>query len=97
MRLIQVTLGAGATQISPYNSIGKQIYCSFLIVQNNAAGNVRVGDNTVSATKGILLLPGPGGGSLTGQMFRVEGTLLPQWYLFGTQGQLIDVLYEDSQ
>lgn len=97
MRLIQVTLGAGATQISPNlngpNQSG-QVYCSVLIIQNNSTHNVRVGDNTVSATKGILL--GPSGGTVTTQPLILRGTMLAQWYLFGTAADVIDILYETS-
>ena len=96
MRLIQVTLGAGATQISPnLNGVGQsgQVYCSLLIVQNNATHNVRDGDNTVSATKGILLFPTA---STTDQIFAIRGTMLAQWYLYGTQADVIDILYETS-
>lgn len=52
-RLLQITLGSGATQIS-----ATPAYFNQMTVQNNAADNVRVGDSTVSSTKGILLTPG---------------------------------------
>ena len=49
-RLIQVTLGSGATRISatpaPFNQ---------RVVQNNAAAVVTLGDANVSATDGIAL------------------------------------------
>lgn len=92
MRLIQVTLGAGATQISSNSGI----YCSILIIQNNAAAVVRIGDNTVSATKGIALASGSPGGSSTVQPIIVRGTHLQDWWLFGTAAQVIDILYESA-
>src|SRR5271155_5967353 len=60
----QVTLAKGWPQHSvggPGNlaanpSVG-HIYFNQLIVQNNSAVNVRIGDVTVSATRGLLLLP----------------------------------------
>lgn len=94
MRLLQVTLLAGATPITT----DSKIYSSFLVVQNNAAANVRLGDNTVSATRGILLAtasPAPGG-SATIQLNFPRGAHLSEWYLFGTAGQVIDILYEQA-
>lgn len=92
MRLIQVTLGSGATPITTNTNI----YCSLLICQDNAAANVRIGDNTVSATKGILLALGTPGGSATLQINTPRGTHLADYFLFGTAGNLIDILYEPS-
>ena len=92
MRLIQVTLGAGATPITTNNNI----YCSMLAINNNAAAVVRVGDNTVSATKGIsLAAAGVGSTSLTFAFPR--GTHLSDWFLFGTAAQVIDILYESAE
>lgn len=93
MRLIQLTLGAGATQLTT----NANLYASLLIVQDNAAANVRVGDNTVSATKGILLALGAPGGSATLQIMAPHGTHLIDYFLFGTAGNVIDILYETAQ
>lgn len=91
MRIIQVTLGSGATQITK-----SAIYTPSLFIQNNAAAVVRIGDNTVSATRGIALAPigtGSAGGAYT--VYRADNRIhLSDYYLFGTAGQLIDVLYE---
>lgn len=91
MRLIQVTLGTAATRITT----GK-IYTPSLFIQNNAAAVVRLGDNTVSATRGIALSPsvaGAPGGSFTN--YRPDNRIfLDSYFLFGTAGQVIDVLYE---
>ena len=62
MRLIQVTIAVTGTrqQISPnLNGVNQsnQVYASLLIIQNNGANNMRIGDNTVSSTKGIVLYP----------------------------------------
>jgi hypothetical protein len=96
MRLIQLTLTGAAQQISPnldgLNQSG-QVYCSLLVIQNNGADNVRVGDNTVTATRGILLSPL---GSSTFEPFLFRGTMLAQWWVIGTAGQLLDILYETS-
>ncbi len=99
MRLIQVTLGSGATQITPNldASTGKNIYASALIIQNNAANACRVGDNTVTTSRGIALPPGSPGGSSTITFTMTRGSLLSQWYIAGTSGNVIDVLYETAQ
>lgn len=87
--LLQVTIGAAATQISP-----SAIFVQTLMVQDNAAHNVRVGDSTVSSTKGILISLGSPGGSYNTTLNFPRGTILSQWYLAGTEGDVIDVLYE---
>lgn len=90
MRLLQVTLGAAATRIT-----SAKIYTGNLAIQNNAAAVCRVGDNTVSATKGIALAAGS---TTTQTAFVVRRSdnrvFLADYYLFGTAGQVIDVLYE---
>lgn len=92
MRIIQVTLGAAATAITTNTNI----YCSALTIQNNAAAVVRVGDSTVSATKGIsLAAAGVGSTNLTFAFPR--GAHLSDWFLFGTAAQVIDVLYESAE
>jgi hypothetical protein len=83
-RLIQVTLGTGATQIS-----ATPAYFNQMVVQNNAANNVRLGDSTVSSTKGILLVPG--GANNTGTLSGQQGDA-SLFYLAGTSSQVIDVL-----
>ena len=86
MRIGQCVLGAAATQLTTVNRRFAQ-----LVIQNNSADNVRVGDNTVSSTKGILLNPG---GFFDGRLSIARGRL-GDYYLFGTAGDVIDYLYED--
>ena len=87
-RSIQVTLGAGATQIvtapTPFNQ---------MTIQDNAAAVCRVGDSTVSGTKGIsLVAAGAAGSSLTiGPFSGIQGDA-SQFWVFGTAAQVIDVL-----
>jgi hypothetical protein len=98
MRILQITLLAGATQIvanQDFPNGGAQIYCSYLVIQNNSAASVRVGDNTVSATRGILLTAV--GGSNSAEINPPRGTRLSDWWLFGTAGDIVDILYEVSQ
>jgi hypothetical protein len=92
MRLIQLTLGSGTnTQVTTQN-----IYASIVVFQNNAANNMRIGDNTTTSSKGITLASGSPGGSATLQIFPPRGTLLSSYYVAGTAGQVIDILYETS-
>lgn len=85
--LIQVTLGATATQISASN-----INVQSLVVQNNTASDTcRVGDSTVTTSKGLLV---NASGSYNLTLNFPRGTILSQWYIAGTQNDVIDVLYE---
>jgi hypothetical protein len=93
MRLIQVTLGSAATPIvakgvQPANSLPFQT----LIIQNNAAHAIHVGDSTVSSGKGIQLTTG---GSLTIQLGLEYSSDLYEFFLFGTAADVIDVLMID--
>jgi hypothetical protein len=91
MRIGQVTLLAGATPLTT-----AKIYTPSLQIQNNAAAVVKVGDNTVSATRGLTLQPvtAPAQAST----FKVERSdnrvAVFNYYVFGTAGQVIDFLYE---
>jgi nanoRNase/pAp phosphatase (c-di-AMP/oligoRNAs hydrolase) len=91
LNLLQITLGAGATQIS-----ATKVGIRQLMIQNNAAHSCRVGDSTVSTTKGIELVTqsGGGGGSINAGAFNINNvTNLNEWYIIGTQNDVIDVLY----
>ena len=83
---LQVTIGAGTTQFST-----DDIAVRWMAVQNNAAHNVRVGDGTTTASIGILLLTNSGGGG--GSISTGQTTNLNQWYVAGTQNDVLDVLY----
>ena len=85
--IAQVTIGAAATQISPLN-----INVQTLVIQDNAAHNIRVGDSTVTSTNGIAASLSGGSFNLTLNFPR--GTILSQWYVAGTQGDVVDFLYE---
>jgi hypothetical protein len=98
----QVTIGAAATQVSTAG-----VPCSVLVFQNNAAHACRyANDSSVSVTtpgavnggtagKGILLASGsPGGSGTTSPVIR--GTMLNTWYIAGTQGDVIDYIYEPT-
>jgi hypothetical protein len=62
-------------------------------VQNNAAAVCRLGDSTVTSSKGIQLLASGVSGSkhTIGPFAGLQGDA-SQYYLYGTAAQLIDVL-----
>jgi hypothetical protein len=91
---IQVTLGSGATQVSPHGISFKQMY-----IQANGTSNVRIGDSTVVAGaygtgKGLLITSG--GGGLNWGPTVIQGGLLSNWYIAGTAAQVVDVTYEPA-
>jgi hypothetical protein len=87
---LQVTLGAGATQI-----ISSRTPIHDVQFQNNAAHNIRIGDSTVSSSKGILLLTvsGGGGGTLYLGPYDALSCNLFEFWAFGTAADVLDVLY----
>lgn len=80
------------------------IYVQWLAFQNNAANPIRYGDQSVSMTtpaavnggtagKGILLAAGSPGMSGSQSTPINYGTYLSDWWIAGTAGDVIDVLY----
>jgi hypothetical protein len=56
MRLIQVTVGTTAAPlVNPGVAPAASLPFSLLVFQNNTTSTVRIGDNSVSSTKGIFL------------------------------------------
>lgn len=93
MRVIKVTIAAGATQITTNTNL----YASIIALQNQGAASMTIGDNTVATTGGVLLATGtPVGGSATFQMTFARGTKLSDWWVSGTAGQVLIVLYESA-
>lgn len=88
LHFAQVTIGAAATQLSATRKPVK-----WLCIQNNSTHNFRLGDSTVSSTKGIALATGSPGGSLTLTADTAYNTDLSQWWVFGTQNDLVDILW----
>lgn len=87
MRLIELTLTGSKQQITT-----STIYTPFVIFQNNDATNsATVGDNTVTATRGINLAKS--GGNLIVQ--RSDNRInLASYYVIGTASAKIEILYE---
>ncbi len=96
MVIFQVTIPtSGIVQITaglPKN-VPANTYVQQLIIQDNAGSSIRIGDTTVSSTKGILLSPGTPGGSLNIGAFMNYGSYLSDWWIAGTSGAVIDILY----
>lgn len=85
-----------AIQISPNEDFvggGYTVYCSVLSIQNNGSNNMRVGDNTVTATRGQLI---SSSGSIYTAPCPARGTRLSDWWIIGTSGDTADILYEPS-
>ena len=95
MRIFQVVMTGSAIQLAPLlTQTAGQIYCSVLSIQNNGANVIRVGDNTVTATRGQEIPP-------TAAIYTApcppKGTRLADWWVIGTSGDVLDVLYETAQ
>jgi hypothetical protein len=86
--LLQTALGAGATQLSTSNTLCRQV-----IIQNNSAHVMKLGDSTVSATKGIAMLLGPGGGSFNSGAVTTYNSYLSDFWVFGTAADVVDIFY----
>lgn len=92
----KVQLSAGIAQ--PGTAIGAgvglppvgNIYVQQLIVQNNGGNDMRLGDTTVTATRGLVL---GSSGSINMGAFINYGTFLSDWWVFGTAGDVVDFVY----
>lgn len=84
---LQVTLTGSAQQITTNNTV----VCA-LNFQNNAAAVMRVGDSTITATKGHSLAAS--GGNWDVPLF--VPTQLSKFYVIGTAAQVLDVTYDDG-
>jgi len=84
---IQVTIGATATQLSTVSTI----QCRSVEIQNNAAHDIRVGDSTVTSSRGILVTA-TGGSYYVPIVTPSVNINMTQWYISGTQNDVIEVL-----
>lgn len=93
MKLLRVTIGASATQVST-TSIP---VCQAIVQNNNITNTVRVGDSSVTATTGINLGPaasaGLPGGSVSLGPFPAFNADLMNLYVAGTNGNVVDIFY----
>lgn len=86
--LLQVTIPTGG---GPIQFSTKQTLCRQIIIQNNSADAMRIGDSTVSATNGINL--DPGGDSLNSGPTVVYNSDLRDFWAFGTAADVLDIFY----
>ena len=85
MKRFQVTIGSSATQISALPQFFK-----FAILQNNGATNaMRIGDSSVTTSRGLQLVKG-GGSVVIGPL---PDTLedASKYFVAGTQNDVVDV------
>ena len=101
---LKVTIGAsGKTQISTAlpqptggsgNVVGQppvgNIYAQQIIFQNQGANDMHLGDASTTSTNGLLL--SSGGGANVGAFINY-GTYLSDWWVVGTAGDVLFVLY----
>jgi hypothetical protein len=90
---LQVTLGAGATQISTHGINFKQLICQ----DNSPSTTTRLGDSTVvagayGAGRGLLI----SGASANWGALPIQAGILNGFYLAGVLGGVIDVMYEPA-
>ena len=84
MITFQVTLGSGATQFPTI-----QAQPQYMTVQNNATHAMRIGDKTVTSSKGISLSQG---GALTYSLGLDYATRLSEFWAVGTAADVLDVM-----
>lgn len=95
VRTLQVTLGTGNITVI---TAGAHQNCRWIVFQDNAAHSVRLGDSSISTTRGLLLATGsPGGSFYVGPDSSGSARDLGGWYMNGTSGDVIDVIYDDGQ
>ncbi len=87
----QVMLTASATPVIPSGNI----FYKWVVFQNNSTHVMRIGDSSVSATKG-LSLAASGGAFYTPLIGSSAGFNLSGWNAFGTSGDVLDVCYDDG-
>jgi len=91
VKTMQVTIGAGNTAVL---SPGAHLNAIWMLFQNNAAHVMRIGDANISTTRGLSVAT-PGGAFYVGPATGV-GRDLGSWYVNGTAGDVLDIVYEDG-
>jgi hypothetical protein len=86
VKTIQVTLGASATQISTVTQ-----NCRWVLFQDNATHNIRVGDINTTSSRGIAIAAN-GGAFFIPPAPTPPSTNLYNWYIVGTTSDVIDVV-----
>lgn len=92
---LQVTIGAANTKVI---AVGAHQNCRWIVIQNNAAHTIRIGDTNITSSRGILLASGsPGGSFYIGPDESGSSRDLGGWYINGTQNDVVDIIYDDGQ
>lgn len=95
MRVIELTMTGAAQQIlvPSAQAPAANVAVSLLLIQP-ATTSATLGDNTVTATKGIVI-PAT---NVTPLVFsQPRGSLLAQYWIIGTSGNKVEILYETAQ
>jgi len=87
MKILQVTIGASATQLAADVPVRQ------VIIQNNAGHAMRIGDSSVDSTHGALLASGSPGGALNFGPFDTHADNLRNYWVSGTQNDVVDIAY----
>lgn len=87
MKTLQVTIGAGLTQVTTTSIVCRQVQ-----FENNATHNIHVGDSLTSGSRGALLLPNSVGSQNFGP-FAGDYLDLSQFFISGTNGDVVDLIY----
>ena len=95
MRVLELVMTGSAQQVFVPNAQAPMAtpYVTMMIVQPATAA-ATIGDNTVTATKGIVIP------AATAQQFNfhtVRGSALSQYWIIGTASDKVEILYETSQ
>lgn len=85
LQSLQVTIPAGGLK----RLSDTDLYCHQAVFQNNDAHDMRLGDSTTTATKG-LKLAAAGAGSANAGPLQMQGINLLEWYVQGTPGEVLD-------
>jgi hypothetical protein len=88
MQLLQATLTGAAVPIVASRDTSMGPSWQFLLVQNNTAGAITVGDATVSASKGIKIAAGAAQPFWNPLEYAND---LSEWYVFGASG-VVDIM-----
>ena len=71
-------------------SVKPNTYVQQMILQNQGANSMHIGDSTTTSTDGLLL---SASGSANAGGFINYGTYLSDWWVVGTAGDVLFVLY----
>jgi hypothetical protein len=94
MQLLQLAPSAtGTVPVAPRSSeLTPTLPFQWATFQNNGSNNMRIGDSSTSATKGILLFPSS---ALTFGPAQHEGQNLNEWFVYIVSGDKCDICFQE--